>query len=146
MDYNQNNQTNNYYENPNNYQAPNNSQQPQRPAPKKKNAFSIASLVCGIISIVVCCCGFLSLPMGALSILFALLARRKGKSMDGMCITGIVTSVVGMICGIVFLIFTFGSTFETMNDPAYRDEMYDTMEEIYGEEMADYIFEFYGWD
>lgn len=140
MDYNQNNQTNNYYTNPNNYQPQ------QRPAPKKKNAFSIASLVCGIISIVVCCCGFLSLPMGALSVLFALLARRQGKAMDGMCIAGIVTSVVGMIGGIIFLIFTFGSTYATMNDPAYRDELYDTMEEMYGEEMTDYIFEFYGWD
>lgn len=113
---------------------------------RKPNAFSIASMVCGIISIVVCCCGFLSLPFGALSIMFALLARRSGKSMDGMCITGIVTSVVGIICGIAFLIITFGSTYATIEDPAYRDEMYDTMEEIYGEEMADYIFEFYGWD
>lgn len=112
----------------------------------KKNPFSIASMVCGIISIVVCCCGFLSLPFGALSILFALLARRKGNPMDSMSIAGIATSVVGMICGIVFLVLSFSGTLIAMNDSSYHDEMYDTMEEIYGEEMADYIFEFYGWD
>ncbi len=112
----------------------------------KTNPFSIASMICGILSILVCCCGFLSLPFGALGILFALLARRKGQSISGMSIAGIVTSAIGMVCGVAFLVLSFSGTLTLMNDPAYHDEMYDTMEEIYGEEMADYIFEFYGWD
>lgn len=112
----------------------------------KTNPFSIASMICGILSILVCCCGFLSLPFGALGILFALLARRKGQSMNGMSIAGIVTSAIGMVCGVAFLVLSFSGTLTLMNDPAYHDEMYDTMEEIYGEEMTDYIFDFYGWD
>lgn len=113
----------------------------------KTNPFSIASLICGILSIVVCCCGFLSVPLGALSILFALLARRREQRMDGMSITGIVTSVVGMIGGIVFLlVLNFSDSFMGISDPTYQEELYESMEELYGEEMADYIFEFYGID
>lgn len=146
MDYNQQNQDNNYY-NTNNYQQPTNySQTPQNSLPQKRDALSIASMVCGIISVVMCCCGILSLPFGALGILFALLTRRKGKSMDSMSVAGISTSVIGMICGIAFLIYSLSTSFANMDDPAYREEFYDTMEDIYGEEMADYVFDFYGWD
>ena len=58
------------YDNPNNMNIQNN----------RPEGFAIASLICGILSNICCCTGILSLPVGALGILFAVLTKRKGKS------------------------------------------------------------------
>lgn len=127
MDYNQ----NNFYQQPT--------------APKKLNGFSIASMVCGIISLV-CCCAGLGLPLGALAILFAILAYRKGKSMDSMSISGIATGIFGMIMGLVFIIYVLFSYISVWEDPYFQREMYESFEEIYGEDYADMMGELYGFD
>lgn len=72
---------------------------------RSMNSFAIASMVMGICSIVLCCTGFLSLAMAALGILFAVLSRRKAKSMPGMSIAGICTSALGMVLGLIAAIY-----------------------------------------
>uniref|UniRef100_UPI003AB98B88 DUF4190 domain-containing protein n=1 Tax=Waltera sp. TaxID=2815806 RepID=UPI003AB98B88 len=52
----------------------------------KYKGLSIASMVCGICSLVLCCTGLLSIPTGALGILFALLTRKRGQRMNNMCV------------------------------------------------------------
>lgn len=92
------------------------------------NSFSIASMVMGIGSIVLCCTGFLSLPMGALGVLFAILSRRKAKSMPGMSIAGICTSICGMILGliaaayiIIILVIAANPSMHHYLDPIYQE-------------------------
>ena len=61
------------------------------PQPKKKNGFSIASLVLGIVSLVGCCCccgeilGTIVMGVAAvLAIVFAFLSKKEnGGKMDG---------------------------------------------------------------
>ena len=82
MDFNQNSENSNYVPN----------QPSQRPS-----GFATASLVCGILSLVLCCTGILGIPAGALSILFAVLSKRKGESLSGMSIAGIVSAPSGRL-------------------------------------------------
>ena len=118
---------------------PNQTPQPQQP--RKFSGFAIASICCGIASLL-CCCAGLGLPLGALAILFAVLNRRKGQSMDALSISGIVTGAIGLIIGLC----TYFASLLLYEDPDFQQGMYDTFEESYGEEYADILAELYGWD
>lgn len=66
-------------------------------------AFAIASLVCGLLSITVGLCG-IALPLGALGIIFAVFVRRKGKRTNSIAQTGLILSSIGMTLGSLFLV------------------------------------------
>ncbi|MGN0153684.1 MAG: DUF4190 domain-containing protein [Lachnospiraceae bacterium] len=78
------------------------------PAPEPvSNGYAIASLVMGILSIVTsCCCGFLSFLFGALGIIFGCIQPKdlSGKK-PGMAIAGIITSIVGIVFGVIDIIY-----------------------------------------
>lgn len=114
-------------------------QSTKQPAPKR--GFAIASMICGILSLVLCCPG-VGLPLGALAILFAVLTRSKKQSMDSMTITGIITGSIGLFVSIVITI----SLIYSFSLPSFQSEIYDTWEEIYDEETADMLADFYGFD
>ena len=99
------------------------------------NRFAIASIVCGILSLIACCMGILSVPFGALGIIFAILSKRKGQSMSGMSTVGIWLSCVGMALGILFTIYSFYIVF---NNPAMWEEVNRIFESIYGMSIEEY--------
>ncbi len=88
---NQNNQNQDFKPNQSYQYDPNGvSQQP------KGDNMALASMVCGILSIVMCCCmGIFSIILGVA----AMILFKKSKDMDG----GVASSMalVGMICGII---------------------------------------------
>ena len=108
--------------------------------------FLIASLVCGIVSVTACCTGILSLPLGSLGILFALLTYRKGKKMNGTALTGIVLSVMGIITGVSMLIYYFYMLPEMLKDPVFRHQTDIMFEQMYGMDFAEFMEEFYGYE
>lgn len=114
---------------------------PQPPQPKKFTGFAIASLCCGIASLLCCCVG-IGLPLGALAIIFAVINRRKGQSMDAMSITGIITGAIGLLSGIAI----YAASFFMYEIPEVQQEMYNFFEETYGEDYADMLAELYGWE
>lgn len=135
MDYwsNQNNEYNN-----NGYGSYNTSGYPIR---SRANGFAIASLILGIASIVTCCFGLFSIPLGALSILFAVLSRKNRTGMPGMSIAGIVTSVFGMLLGGFMLFYAF----EGLYNPDFREKYIDPMyEDAYGMDFEEFM-ERYGY-
>ena len=87
------------------------------PQPKKKNGFSIASLVLGIVSLVGCCCccgeilGTIVMGVAAvLAIVFAFLSKKEnGGKMDGKAIAGLVLGIVALVFLVLFLIFVAGA-------------------------------------
>lgn len=83
-----------------NYQD-NDFKKPQQPLP---NGLASASLILGIISICLSCCFYLSVPLAALSILFALLSKGDNPKMEGRASTGIILSVIAIAACIVMLI------------------------------------------
>ena len=69
---------------------------------KNSNGLAIASLVLGIVSIVTCCVG--GFMFGSLGIILALLSKGKEQKYDTKAKVGIVTSITGMVLGIVIII------------------------------------------
>lgn len=109
-------------------------------------AFTIASLILGLLSVTVGCCG-ISLPLGALGILFALLVRRKGKRMEGTARTGLILSIIGFITGILLTVYAFISIPFLMQNDAYREQFNIYFRAGTGmdfEEYLDYIQNYYG--
>lgn len=81
--------------------------------------FSIAAIVCGLLSITLGCCS-LSLPLGAMGILFAVLCSRKNKPLNSNCRMGLYLSIFGCIYGTVTLTYLI---VKNMNDPAFLQQL-----------------------
>ena len=105
------------------YQPPYGQQGPER------KGFAIASLVLGILSIVLCCMygGFLFGIPGAI---LGIVSLVKHENKMGMAIAGIITSYVGIIYGIVLLMTVMMTVRVGMEQ--FNSEWYQMMEELYG--------------
>lgn len=127
---------NSYNGNP--YQQPNGGQQTPPPypygyKPPERKGFAIASLVLGILSLLLCCVygGFL----GILGLVFGILSLVKKESKMGMAIAGIITSAFGIVYGICWIIASVMTVqYGTENfDKAYYEEFYSQLEDdLYG--------------
>ena len=110
-----------------------------------RQGFMLASGICGILSITTCCTGIFSLPLGALGILFAVLASRKGKKLNATCITGIVTSIIGIIAGIAMIVTSFMMLPELMQNELYKEQLDIVTEQMYGMDFSEFLEEYYGY-
>ena len=121
-----------YYQN----QQQNNEMNGNSPMPDPRfRALSIASMACGICSLVLCCTGLLSIPAGALGILFALLTRKKGQRMNSMCVAGIWLSCVGLALGIFI---TVSSIVTVFTDPSYLNMLDQMYQQMYGVSLDEF--------
>lgn len=147
MDYNQNNDWNQ----PNNGQwdrwnssASNSSYHNQSTHRPYDQGFSIASLVLGLLSTTLGCCG-ISLPLGALGILFALLCYRRGKHMNSNARFGLCLSVFGCVYGIGMMIYTLFVQLPAMlQDPVYMNQMNQIYQMLFGMDFQEFIQSLYG--
>lgn len=72
---------------------------------KKVNGLTIASLVLGIVSLVLWCAWFISIPCSILALIFGILGIKKpGK---GMAIAGIITAAIALAIWILIFFGTF---------------------------------------
>lgn len=99
--------------------------------PPFDQGFSLAALICGLLSITLGCC-YLSLPVGAMGILFVLLCHRHGKPLNSNCRTGLCLSVIGCIYGIFILVYAFSHTPAQPTDSTYlfqqhMNQMYERL-------------------
>lgn len=89
-----------------------------RPQP---NGFSIASMVCGICSVVFsCCCDYLPILLGVLAITFAIVVRVCYHHLDGMAIAGLTCGIIGLVFEVASLIMSF----------LYRDQINAWLEQF----------------
>lgn len=107
------------------------------PEPKNVSGFSIASMIFGMMSVLLCCTGVFSVSAGALSILFAILSKRKGKAMPPLSLTGTILSCIGIVMGLSMLVY---SVFTFLTDPKFRKAFEDSYGEYY-QEFYNYGFE-----
>ena len=74
------------------------------PAPKGTSGMAIASLICGIVSLLSFCFWPLSVPLGILALILGFIARSKinrGEATGGaLAMAGIVTGAIGMLISI----------------------------------------------
>lgn len=103
--------------------------------------FALASMIFGITSILLCCTGLLPLPLGALGMLFAILSRRRGKSMSGMGTAGMAASIIGTTIGIAITAYLTAMVSMALN-PSTRHYLDPVYRNAYGmdfEEFMEYI-------
>lgn len=103
------------------------------PMKNQINPFSVASFVCGMLSITLCCTGVLSIPVGALGILFAILTKRHDELLPPMSKTGIILCITGILLGIFMTVYAF---YMLETDPATRA----AFQQYYKEYSVDYPF------
>lgn len=85
-------------------------------------AFTVASLICGMLSITIVWSG-LSFWLGSLGILFALLVRRKGKRMSGQAQMGLTLSTIGFALGIFLIVYIIASLPTLLRNEAYMEQL-----------------------
>lgn len=83
----------------------------------KVDAFSVASVVCGGLSIVCFCTGIFSIFFGAMGILLAILDKRLGKPVSPLSTTGFTLSCFGLFLGIAITVLVL---YSYATDEAYR--------------------------
>ncbi len=128
--------------------------QNQQNGTKSKIGFAVTSLVLGIVSLLLCCCG-LSLIAAPLSIIFGIIAIIKKHNGLGFAIAGISVSVVMLIATTLFLIaygeyiydyFRFvGNSYEIIEEYQETGELPDYLEKYNGEEY-EYFWNSGGYD
>lgn len=107
--------------------------------------FSIASAVCGLLSMTTSCTIILSLPLGALGILFAVLAHRTKKKMNSTCVTGIALSCVGLTTAISMIVYSFVMLPSLMQNDAFRNQVNAVSRQLYGVDFDEFMEETYGY-
>lgn len=107
--------------------------------------FAIAAMILGICSLLLFCTVYLPIPLGALGCLFVILSKRRGKALSGAAITGLITSILGMLCGACILIVSLFSAF-TLLRPENRELLDSMFEQTYGMDFQEYFEMFYGED
>lgn len=95
----------------------------------------LISMTLGIFAVTTCCLGYLSIPIGALGILFAMLSRRYGQPMPASCKTGLMLSVAGLVIGCILMILHIYTTITNPTFWEYMQEVMEMYEEVYGIEM-----------
>lgn len=67
--------------------------------------FAIASMVCGIVSIVgFCCCTPVGVICGLAGLILGIISKMKNMDGQGMALAGIITGAVGLVGTIIWLI------------------------------------------
>lgn len=108
-------------------------------------AFSIAAAACGLLSLLTCCTIVLSLPLGALGILFAVLAHRKGQKMNNACATGFTLSVIGLVSAAAMIVYAFAMLPVFLKNEAFRSQLDTMTEQMYGIPFSEFMQEYYGY-
>ena len=75
---------------------------------KRSLAWSVASMVLGIFSIVYCIVPFVGLLFSTLAIALSVVARKKLKYFDGMAIAGLILGIFGAVIGITVIVLAYG--------------------------------------
>lgn len=98
-----------------NYQPQYGQYQPMSANSAPKN-MSTASMVCGIIGLILCWVPFLGLVINALAIIFCILSKKEGP--NGMATAGLVCGIIGMIPALIMAI-GFGFAMSVVSSPWY---------------------------
>ena len=119
-------------------------QQNEQPNSTKPDGFSIASLTCGIISVIPCCMSPLSVISGSLGLLFGCLAKRNGRRMTHLHFWGMWLSALGLVFGIVLTVKLILELPAMLADPQIMGPTNAFYEQMYGMTFEEYLQEMFG--
>ena len=82
---------------------------------KAKHGYAVASLVLGIVSVVLCCCTWVGIICGIVGLVLAVVAKKAGNT-ESICKAGLILSIIGIVLSVVLLIFSLAFA----GSPAYQ--------------------------
>ncbi len=86
----------------------------------EKKGLAIASMVLGIIALVLLCVWYISIPCGILAIVFGIISKKKTKS--GMAVAGFVTGIIAIaLWAVLFFLSILGLA--TISSSGLFDEL-----------------------
>lgn len=92
------------------------------PEPEEGPGYAIAGMVCGILSMVLCCCQYyVSGVLAIIGLVFSIIVLKNGKPGKGMAIAGVVCSAIG----IVIALFLIGTRIYMLSHPEYMNQILD---------------------
>ena len=130
MDQNQWNETQQTQEQPYNFTPPQH---------QETNGYAIASLILGVVSVVLCSCTCISIVTSILAIVFAVISR-KGQPMDGKALGGMICGIIALVIIVVSIVAMVFFIAETNTEDLM--EFYGDFENFSGE----YPFEDFYYD
>ena len=74
---------------------------------KSTSGLAVASMVCGILSIVGCCIWYMGIILAIVGLVLGIISQAKQK--NGFSLAGIITSAFGLAFGIIALIIVIAS-------------------------------------
>ena len=72
--------------------------------PDENIGLSIASMVCGILSIILCCAGVAGIILSVAALVLGIVSLKKKAAGRGMAIAGIATGAVGLLLAIIMIV------------------------------------------
>lgn len=72
--------------------------------PQTGKGLAIASMVCGIASLVLCCFTYFALILSIAAIVLGIISKKKTTEGSGMALAGIITGAVGLLVALFFII------------------------------------------
>ncbi len=70
---------------------------------EKKNNMALASMIVGIVSIVMCCCCFLGAGLGSLAVILAMLSKTS-DTFENNAKIGLITGIIGLVLGMISVV------------------------------------------
>ena len=106
-------------------------------APHPSSGMASAALVLGIISIVTACCFYISIPLGALAILFAILSKEPSRPYLSQAKSGLVLASIGMAATVLLLALAFAVEVTYLDDQEFREQLEEYMDYFEEEYLPD---------
>lgn len=96
------------------------------------NPFASAALFMGILAILTSCTVIISIIFGSLGILFAILTKRRKKSLPSHAYVGVITSAVGTCLSLALLVASLIQLPSNLKNPEFRKDLNDAYEYLSG--------------
>ena len=90
------------------------------------NACQVISLILGILSIICCCFGLVSVLFAVAGIILAIVGNKKQK--HGVGTGGLVCSIIGLVLSLIILAISIGT--RNHLDPSSMNEIFEYLEEF----------------
>lgn len=94
-------------------------------------AWSVASLILGIASLLCCCLSWGAAVAGVIAIVCAIISRRTLGYFDGLAVAGLIVGIIGTVFGIYMGVIMNSDSFQQILDELLRD-----LEEIPDEDLS----------
>jgi len=104
-------------------------QQNQDTEPRKSNGMAVAALVLGIVSFVLSCVYYISIPAAIVGLILGIISIKGNKGRKGMAIAGIILSGIGLLFALV-IVFGIVALFQNENFMnGLSEDLFDSLDQ-----------------